>query len=72
MLSAFLPVPTESLRTEFEAGATPDDVCISTLRGLRAAGVRHFYVSNLPLVRTASVLTSTRVTVSRSGLAMKT
>ena len=32
------------------------DVCARSIRELRALGVRHFYVSNLPLARTAAVL----------------
>ena len=30
-------------------GVTPDEICARTIRALRAAGVRHFYVSNLPV-----------------------
>ena len=53
VLSRFLPVPAEALKADFAAGATPVDVCARTIRELRALGVRHFYVSNLPLTRTA-------------------
>jgi hypothetical protein len=56
VLSHFLPVPAEALKAEFAAGATPVDVCARTIRELRRLGVRHFYVSNLPLTRTAHVL----------------
>ena len=49
MLSRFLPVPIDELRAEFAAGATPVDVCARSIRELRGLGVRHFYVSNLPL-----------------------
>ena len=55
-LSQFLPVPVDELSAEFAAGATPVDVCARSIRELVALGARHFYVSNLPLVRTASVL----------------
>ena len=55
-LSDFLPVPVEELKQEFAAGATPDDVCARSLRALIDAGVRHFYVSNLPLGRAAATL----------------
>jgi hypothetical protein len=65
VLSQFLPVPVEGLRAEFAAGATPVDVCARSIRELRAMGVRHFYVSNLPLTRTASVL---RAILDRAGL----
>ncbi|MBP7777431.1 MAG: hypothetical protein KA371_09905 [Acidobacteria bacterium] len=56
MLSQFLPVPVDELAAEFATGATPVDVCARSIRELMALGARHFYVSNLPLVRTASVL----------------
>ena len=49
-------MPVEGLTREFAAGATPEDVCARTIRALTQAGVRHFYVSNLPLGRAATVL----------------
>lgn len=55
-LSAFLPVPVEALQREFAEGATADDVCARTIETLAASGVRHFYISNLPLGRAASTL----------------
>lgn len=48
-LREFLPVPIEGLTRDFAAGATPEDVCAATIRSLRAAGVQHIYVSNLPV-----------------------
>ncbi|HEV8345491.1 MAG TPA: hypothetical protein VGQ16_02890 [Vicinamibacterales bacterium] len=56
-LKAFLPVPAEELTREFAAGATAEDICARTIRTLMDAGVRHFYVSNLPVSRAQSVLT---------------
>ncbi len=56
VLKQFLPVPTEELTREFAAGESPDAVCARTIRTLRAAGVRHFYVSNLPLGRARQTL----------------
>lgn len=50
-LAEFLPVPIEALAAEFAAGATPDDICVRTIRALGASGARHFYISNLPLAR---------------------
>ena len=50
-LREFLPVPVDELRDEFAAGATPDSVCARSIRELTASGVRHFYVSNLPVGR---------------------
>lgn len=55
-LREFLPVPADALRREFGEGATPEEVCARSLRTLAAAGARHFYISNLPLVGTASTL----------------
>ena len=56
LLSQFLPVPVAELEAEFAAGATPVDVCARTLRALMDLGARHFYISNLPLLRATSTL----------------
>ena len=55
-LRQFLPVPVDGLVEEFAAGATPEAVCARTIRTLRAAGVRHVYVSNLPIGRAHQTL----------------
>jgi hypothetical protein len=55
-LSRFLPVPLEALTREFASGATAVEVCARTIRALRQAGARHFYVSNLPLGRAQATL----------------
>lgn len=55
-LSQFLPVPVDELRREFAEGGTPDSVCARSIRELTASGVRHFYVSNLPVSRAAATL----------------
>lgn len=55
-LSQFLPVPVDELQEEFAAGATPESVCARSIRELTASGVRHFYVSNLPIGRAADTL----------------
>ena len=55
-LSGFLPVPAGELTAEFAAGATPEEICARSIRTLTAAGVRHFYVSNLPINRAAHTL----------------
>jgi hypothetical protein len=55
-LKGFLPVPVEELTAEFGAGATPEDVCARTIRALMDVGARHFYISNLPVLRTQQVL----------------
>jgi 5,10-methylenetetrahydrofolate reductase len=55
-LQSFLPVPIEGLTREFAAGASPEDVCARTIRALTDVGVRHFYISNLPIGRAQSAL----------------
>jgi 5,10-methylenetetrahydrofolate reductase len=55
-LRQFLPVPVETLAAEFATGATSIDICARTLRALMDLGVRHFYISNLPLARASSTL----------------
>jgi 5,10-methylenetetrahydrofolate reductase len=55
-LSGFLPVPIAELSREFAEGATPEEICARSIQALTAAGVRHFYVSNLPLATAARTL----------------
>lgn len=55
-LEEFLPVPIDGLTREFGDGATADEICARSIRALAAAGVRHFYISNLPPARAASTL----------------
>lgn len=50
-LAQFLPVPAEDLSREFAEGASPELICARTMQALRSAGVRHFYISNLPVAR---------------------
>jgi hypothetical protein len=56
VLRDFLPVPADELSKEFAEGARPEDVCARSIRALKGAGVRHFYISNLPVSGTASTL----------------
>ena len=65
ILKGFLPVPAEGLTREFATGATPEEICARTLRALADAGARHFYISNLPVTRAQSVLSSI---LERAGL----
>lgn len=58
LLSQFLPVPVDALEGEFKAGATPVDICARTLRAMMDIGVRHFYISNLPLLGAPATLTA--------------
>ena len=55
-LKSFLPVPAKELTSEFAAGNSADDVCARSIRALQSAGVRHFYISNLPLARASLTL----------------
>jgi hypothetical protein len=55
-LKSFLPVPAKELIDEFAGGASAEEICARTIRDLRAAGARHFYISNLPLQRAALTL----------------
>jgi hypothetical protein len=55
-LKGFLPVPIEELTREFAGRATPEEICARSIRTLTDAGVRHFYISNLPLGRAALTL----------------
>jgi hypothetical protein len=55
-LRQFLPVPVDPLIHEFGAGASPDEICARTIRALRVAGVKHVYVSNLPVGRARQTL----------------
>jgi hypothetical protein len=47
ILSRFLPVPAEAITKEFATGASADEICARTIRGLRAVGVNRVYISNL-------------------------
>jgi hypothetical protein len=55
-LRQFLPVPVAGLTRDFAEGLTPEEICARTIRMLRAAGVRHFYISNLPVGRARQTL----------------
>jgi len=55
-LQHFLPVPVEGLKRDFAEGASAEEICARTIVTLRAAGVRHFYVSNLPVGRARQTL----------------
>jgi hypothetical protein len=55
-LKGFLPVPVEELTREFGEGISPEEICARSIRALTALGVRHFYISNLPVGRAAVTL----------------
>jgi 5,10-methylenetetrahydrofolate reductase len=56
ILQQFLPVPAEDLTRDFAAGLTPEDICARSLRALMDAGIRRFYISNLPLTHAGVTL----------------
>jgi hypothetical protein len=57
-LKGFMPVPAEALTAEFDAGASPVDICARTIRALIDEGARAIYISNLPLARAQTTLTA--------------
>jgi len=59
-LGAFMPVPVRALTAEFASGASPVDVCARTIRAVRALGIRHIYISNLPMDDAAATLAAIR------------
>jgi 5,10-methylenetetrahydrofolate reductase len=65
ILGEFMPVPAEGLAAEFAAGDTPVDICARSIRALVEEGVRAFYISNLPLVRTQATL---QAILDRAGI----
>ncbi len=66
MLSRFLPVPAGELTREFDREPDPVEVCARTLRSMLDLGVRHFYLSNLPLARGQQTLAAI---LDRAGIA---
>jgi 5,10-methylenetetrahydrofolate reductase len=56
VLKQFLPVPVEELAKDFAEGASPEEVCARTITALRSAGIRHCYISNLPVARARQTL----------------
>jgi hypothetical protein len=63
ILSTFMPVPIQGLIEEFATGASAVDVCAQTIRALRAEGVRHVCICNLPMHDASGVLTAIRARV---------
>jgi hypothetical protein len=58
ILSSFMPVPIQGLIDEFATGPTAADLCARTIRELRAEGVRHICICNLPMHDASGVLTA--------------
>lgn len=47
ILSDFFPVPKKELISEFEGGASAEEICARSIRELRSIGAEKVYVSNL-------------------------
>ena len=58
ILRQFIPVPTAAILDEFREGVSAVEICARSIRALQKAGVRHFYVSNLPLLGAATTMSS--------------
>ena len=57
-LNRFMPVPIEGLVEEFGSRLSAVDVCARTLKAVRALGVRHFCICNLPMQDSWSTLSA--------------
>jgi 5,10-methylenetetrahydrofolate reductase len=62
-LKGFMPVPVDALAAEFAAGASPEDVCVRSIRAIRALGVRHVCICNLPMDEASATLNAIRARV---------
>lgn len=62
-LSGFMPVPVQALADEFASGATPEEICARTIRAIRALGVRHICICNLPMEGAPATLAAIRAKV---------
>jgi 5,10-methylenetetrahydrofolate reductase len=62
-LSAFMPVPVAGLAAEFASGAPPEEICARTIRAVRALGVRHICICNLPMDDASTALAAIRARI---------
>jgi 5,10-methylenetetrahydrofolate reductase len=49
MLSQFFPVPMQELGRDLDSGIQPEEVCARSVHALLRRGVKHVYISNLPM-----------------------
>ena len=49
MLSKFLPVPVDELTRDLASNVHPEEICARSVHALIQRGVKHVYVSNLPM-----------------------
>jgi len=64
-LSGFMPVPVHALTEEFRSGASPEEVCVRSIRAIRALGVRHVCICNLPMEDASTTLASIRASLAQ-------
>ena len=62
-LRAFMPVPVNALTAEFAAGASPEEICARTIRAIRALGVGHICICNLPMEDASATLAGIRARI---------
>ena len=53
VLSQFFPVPFEQLKHDFDSGVPAAEVCARSIHALLQRGVKHVYISNLPMATAA-------------------
>jgi len=56
LLSQFFPVPFEGLKHDFDSGVAPQEICARSISALLKRGVKHVYISNLPMGSAAKTL----------------
>lgn len=49
LLSKFFPVPFDQLKQDFEANISAEEICARSVLALLKRGVKHVYISNLPM-----------------------
>jgi 5,10-methylenetetrahydrofolate reductase len=49
ILSQFFPVPFEDLKRDFDANISAEEICARSIHALLQRGVKHVYISNLPM-----------------------
>ena len=56
MLSQFFPVPFDELKRDFGEGLPAAEICAKSVHSMLQRGVKHIYVSNLPMATAAQKL----------------
>jgi hypothetical protein len=58
LLSQFFPVPFDDLKRDFDAKMAAEEICARSVHALLQRGVRHVYISNLPMGEAARKLSA--------------